>query len=137
MLDAGRSPILSCQQRDKVLLIGFSQGADVLPFVQKRLTPATRASIISAVALSISTRASFEFHLSNWLGPSGDVPTLPEVLRLGPERTLYVCGANDADALCPQLDPTTFHVASLPGDHHFDDAYDRLIEIIVGTLPAK
>jgi type IV secretory pathway VirJ component len=124
----------SSWKRDRVLLIGFSQGADVLPFVLNRVKPATRASISRAIALSISTKASFEFHLSNWLGPSGDVPTLPELQRLGKDDIVYVCGQRDTDALCPQLDPSAFNVVSLPGDHHFDDAYDELIEIILGTL---
>ncbi|MET0412926.1 MAG: AcvB/VirJ family lysyl-phosphatidylglycerol hydrolase [Polyangiaceae bacterium] len=123
----------STWKRDKVRLIGFSQGADVLPFIMNRFTPATRASITSAVALSISSKASFEFHLSNWLGPSGDAPTLPEMQRLGHDPVVYVCGQSDADAICPQLDPANFKLVSLPGDHHFDDAYDKLVEIILGT----
>lgn len=127
----------SAWKRDKVLLIGFSQGADVLPFIMNRLAPATRASITSAVALSISTKASFEFHLSNWLGPSGDVPTLPEMQRLGKDHIVYVCGQNDGDAICPQLDASAFRAIALPGDHHFDDAYDKLLEIILGTLGPK
>jgi type IV secretory pathway VirJ component len=127
----------STWKRDKVLLIGFSQGADVLPFVMNRFTPATRASIASAVALSISSKASFEFHLSNWLGPSGDASTLPEIQRLGRDPVVYVCGTSDGDAICPQLDPSAFQLVSLPGDHHFDDAYDKLVEIIVGTLTPK
>lgn len=121
-------------KRDKVLLIGFSQGADVLPFVLNRLAPRTRAAISSAVALSTSSKASFEFHVSNWLGSSGDVPTLPEMQRLGRERIVYVCGSRDGDAICPQLDPSAFHVVTLPGDHHFDDAYDELSDVILGTL---
>jgi len=123
----------STWKRDKVLMLGFSQGADVLPFVLNRVKPATRASITRTIALSISTKASFEFHLSNWLGPSGDAPTLPEMQRLGPHDITYVCGQSDGDAICPQLDPRTFDVVSLPGDHHFDGAYNKLIEIIMET----
>jgi type IV secretory pathway VirJ component len=120
-------------KRKRVVLIGFSQGADVLPFIVNRLPAATRASVASVVAMSISRKASFEFHLSNWLGSSGDLPTLPEMQRLG-QRPVYVCGKADADAICPELDPTTFHVITLPGSHHFDDAYETLTNIILESL---
>ena len=71
-------------KRPRVVLIGYSQGADVLPFILNRLLERTRSSIVATVALSLSTTATFEFHVRNWVGASGDRPTLPEVERLAP-----------------------------------------------------
>jgi type IV secretory pathway VirJ component len=123
--------------RPRVLLIGYSQGADVLPFLLNRLSPKTRSAIVSTVALSLSTTATFEFHLSNWVGTPGDRPTLPEVQRLAPGTLSCVYGRDDPDALCRQLDPAAFRSFELPGDHHFDGDYDRVAGIILDLLPWK
>jgi type IV secretory pathway VirJ component len=124
-------------KRRRVALIGFSQGADVLPFILNRLPVTTRSSIVSSVAMSISFKASFEFHLSNWLGASGEQPTLPEMQRLPRAAVVYVCGTADADAICPQLDPAAFQIISLPGSHHFNDDYERLSSIVLDSLTPR
>jgi type IV secretory pathway VirJ component len=50
-----------------ILLIGYSQGADILPFVVNRLPAATRADVRLVAMLGLGERAVFEFHLANWL----------------------------------------------------------------------
>jgi type IV secretory pathway VirJ component len=124
----------SAWKRKRVVLIGYSQGADVLPFIVNRLPESSRASLVSAVALSLSTSATFEFHISSWMGASGDRPTLPEMQALEHGPMVCVYGTDDKDALCPQLDPNTFRVIALPGTHHFNGDYDRLSTIILGTI---
>jgi type IV secretory pathway VirJ component len=124
----------SAWKRKRVVLIGYSQGADVLPFIVNRLSASSRASLVSAVALSLSTSATFEFHISSWMGASGDRPTLPEMLSLAHGPVVCVYGTDDKDALCPQLDPNTLRVIALPGSHDFNGDYDRLSSIVLGTL---
>jgi type IV secretory pathway VirJ component len=122
-------------RRRRVVLMGYSQGADVLPFILNRLPDGTRASVVSAVALSLSTTATFEFHVTNWIGASGDQPTLPEVQRLAHTRLVCVFGRDDRDALCPALQPDAYRIVELPGDHHFGGDYDRLTRIVLESLP--
>jgi type IV secretory pathway VirJ component len=121
-------------RRSRVLLIGYSQGADVLPFVLNRLPEQTRVSLVASVALSLSASAAFEFHVSNWIGASGDRPTAPELERLAPGALTCVAGKEDADAICSQLDPARFRLLELPGSHHFDGDYERLSSIVLETL---
>ena len=121
--------------RKRVVLLGFSQGADVLPFVLNRLPPPTRGSLVSAVTMAISTTATFEFHVSNWMGASGDRPTLPEMERLAHAGVVCIYGKEDGDSLCPRLDPNAFRVVELPGTHHFNGDYDRLSTTVLATLP--
>lgn len=119
--------------RDKVMLIGFSQGADVLPATINQLDADTRAALDRIVLLSVGKKADFEFHVSNWLGGGGDgLPIAPEVARLPTGKTLCVYGQDDDDALCPGL-PANDGVqkVKLPGDHHFNGDYDRLAEVIL------
>ena len=78
--------------RKDVVLIGYSQGADVLPFVVNRLPAQTRARVRLAAMLGLGERAVFEFRLANWLSPSDDdgLPIAPELQRMSDVRGLCV-----------------------------------------------
>ena len=88
-------------KRQSVLLIGFSQGADVLPFVVNRLPAATRERLRMVALLSLSQTAVFEFHLQNWLGGDEDaMPVEPELRKMKGVRALCVYGEDDEDSMC-------------------------------------
>ncbi|MBD8696174.1 virulence factor family protein [Stenotrophomonas sp. CFBP 13718] len=114
-------------QRPNLLLVGFSQGADVLPASINKLDPALRARVDLIALMSVGRTADFEFHVSNWLGSNDDgLPIAPEVAKLPAAKTLCIYGAKDTDALCPDLPPGSVRVLQLPGDHHFNGDHDRL-----------
>ncbi|MDR7193023.1 AcvB/VirJ family lysyl-phosphatidylglycerol hydrolase [Luteimonas terrae] len=119
-------------QRPRVLLIGYSQGADVLPFAVNRLPISTRATVAHTVLMGLGKRASFEFHLGNWLSAGDDdaLEIAPEVLRLSADRTLCIEGEGDSDATCASLPPGHVTVRTLPGGHHFGGDYARLADLI-------
>ena len=118
-----------------VILIGFSQGADVLPFALNRLPPASRRMVTQLVLLSPGQRASFEFHLDNWIHRDDDgLPLAPEIARLAANETLCVYGKDDEDAICPRLQPFQASLVALPGDHHFDGDYEALAARILARL---
>ena len=60
--------------KKRVLLIGYSQGADVLPFAVNRLPAATKAHVSLAAILGMSEHALFEFHVSSWISDSTSGP---------------------------------------------------------------
>ena len=123
-------------KRPRVLLIGYSQGADVLPFAVNRLPAASRAMIAQTVLMGLGEKASFEFHLSNWVGNSGDLPILPEASKLLAATTLCLYGQDDTDSICPKIPPGHVRAQSLAGGHHFDGAYDKLAEMILASADA-
>ena len=121
--------------RSEVLLVGYSQGADVLPFALNRLPPATRAKVRLTALLGPGQKASFEFHLTNWIGPSGDRPIAPEALKLSAANTLCIYGAAEKDSLCPELAPEHARAVALTGGHHFGGDYAALAALIVDAMP--
>jgi type IV secretory pathway VirJ component len=121
--------------RDEVVLVGYSQGADVLPFALNRLPPATRATVRLAALLGPGQKASFEFHVSNWLGASGDLPIAPEALKLSARDTLCLYGLDEKDSLCPELAPAHARALPLAGGHHFGGDYDALAARILAAVP--
>src|SRR5215471_6726055 len=71
---------LATWHAQRVLLIGYSFGADVLPFVVNRLPADLRSRIASVSLLGIDARASFEVHVAEWIGAAGGgPPTRPEL----------------------------------------------------------
>lgn len=121
-------------QRSEVILIGYSQGADVLPFALNRLPERTRALVRLTALLAPAQKASFEFKVSNWLGPSGDKPVLPEAQKLQAAHTLCVHGKDEKQSLCPLLAPLHARVVTLPGAHHFDGDYPGLAARILRAV---
>jgi type IV secretory pathway VirJ component len=120
--------------KQRVLLIGYSQGADVLPFAVNRLPEATRAHVALAAVLGLSEHALFEFHVSSWIsGSNSGRPTLPEVNRMTGMPVLCIYGEDERDSLCPKLDPNRFSVVKLKGGHHFDGDYAGLARQILSA----
>jgi type IV secretory pathway VirJ component len=118
--------------KSRVLLIGYSQGADVLPFAVNGLPAETRSLVSLVAVLGISAHALFEFHLSNWIGDDQSGPsTLPELRGLAGLPLLCVYGADEDDSPCTQLDATRATVVKLSGGHHFDGDYPGLARTIL------
>jgi type IV secretory pathway VirJ component len=123
--------------KKRVLLIGYSQGADVLPFAVNRLPQATKADVALTAILGMSEHALFEFHVSGWISDDASGPaTLPEVNRLTGMPVLCIYGEDEHDSLCPKLDPLKFKVVKVKGGHHFDGNYAGLAnEILSAAKP--
>jgi type IV secretory pathway VirJ component len=113
--------------KKRVLLIGYSQGADVLPFAVNRLPDATKSQVALMAILGMSEHALFEFHVSSWISDDNSGPlTLPEVNRITGMPVLCIYGEDEHDSLCPKLDARKFAVVRVKGGHHFDGNYAGL-----------
>src|SRR6185295_7378517 len=123
---------LAAWKREKVLLIGYSFGADVLPFLASRLPPDLLGRVELIGLIGASHMASFEFHLTDWLLGSRDGrPVLPEVRKLAGRRLLCIYGQKEDDTLCPNLGQDLGRAAQLPGGHHFGGAYETIAALLL------
>lgn len=115
-----------------VLLVGYSMGAEVLPFMVSRLPADLRARVRLVALLAPSRTASFEFHLSELLGGNqGDRPTAPEIERLRGLRVLCLYGSDDKNSVCPALPPGAATIVAVEGGHHFGRSYVGLADRIL------
>ncbi|HEY2678574.1 MAG TPA: AcvB/VirJ family lysyl-phosphatidylglycerol hydrolase [Steroidobacteraceae bacterium] len=128
---------LSRFAKKRVLLVGYSQGADVLPFAVNRLPAVTKSQVALLAIMGMSEHALFEFHVSSWISDDNSGPlTLPEVNRISGMPVLCVYGEDEHDSLCPKLDATRFKVVKLKGGHHFDGDYAALAgQILAAAKP--
>ena len=88
----------------RVILVGYSFGADVLPFLVNRLPSDALARVRSVALLGLSEAAAFEFRLASFLGGGGNslYATAPEVERLG-VPVVCVRSADEVDSECREL----------------------------------
>ena len=122
--------------RERIILAGYSHGADILPFAADRL-PADVASHVSLLAfLGLGTGASFQFHFADLLRDirrKTDLPILPELQKLRGHSMLCIYGTEEDHSACRDADSTLIARHPLPGDHHFDRAYATIAGIILAA----
>ena len=125
---------LRAWNKKEVLLVGYSLGADVLPFMANRLPADLLDHVREIVLLGPGRKTEFEFHLTEWLGNSGDTtakPVLPEVEKLRGRNIVCLYGAEETDSLCPLLGKSMATVMAMPGGHHFGGKYEPLSDLIL------
>jgi type IV secretory pathway VirJ component len=116
----------------RVMLVGYSFGADVLPFLLTRL-PSDIGSHVSKVALlGLSQTASFEFHVADWFGgtPTTTYRTVPEIEHLA-LPVLCVRGSDERGSACSSLTGSHVSVRTIGEGHHFGGEYRRVAEAIL------
>lgn len=103
----------------RVLLIGYSFGADVLPLLVNRLPADLRARVAGVALIGFSPDAVFEFHASEWVGivRGRRYPTLAEVRRLGDVPLLCIYGSGDRDEACGRLGMPNATVVAIASGH--------------------
>jgi type IV secretory pathway VirJ component len=114
--------------KDRVILVGYSHGADILPFVASRLPRDLRSRVELVAMLGLEPRANFEFHLADIMtemSHEGDLPVLPEVEKLRGLPLLCVEGVGEAHSLCSSLSPSLARVESRPGGHRISGSEGR------------
>jgi type IV secretory pathway VirJ component len=127
---------LSAWKKTSVILIGYSQGADVLPFIVKRVSAQARARTRLVVLLGLEPTAQFEFHLSTWLGGAdGGLPVKPELDGISSPPVMCIFGDGEKDSLCPELSKSRVRIVRVDGGHHFGGDYERLSRLILKELP--
>jgi type IV secretory pathway VirJ component len=125
---------LTALGKQHVVLIGYSQGADVLPFAVNRLNSDVRSHVALTAIMGMSEHALFEFHMTSWVADDESGPaTLPEVDKITDIPVLCVYGESESDSLCPHLDPHKVTLVKLKGGHHFDGNYAALAHTILAA----
>jgi type IV secretory pathway VirJ component len=120
-------------KKDKVLLIGYSRGADVLPFMASRLPDDLRPSVQLIALLGLEPTIDFRYR-PFWMlhfHREAQFPVRPEVEKLRGENVVCVYGERESDSPCPQLDPASFKLVREPGSHHFAGQYKSVADVIL------
>ena len=129
---------LPAWNRTRAVLIGYSLGADVLPFMMNRLSEDMQAVVGTIVLMGPSDSVEFEFHMMDWLGraPGRDaLPVIPEIRKIRRDvRILCVHGEKDEAQICGAIDPGRVLSVPVPGGHRMGGSYGPVASAILAAL---
>jgi type IV secretory pathway VirJ component len=131
------STYMTAWHASKILLIGYSLGADVLPFAYNRLPEALQRSVVLVSLLGVEEKADFRVTVGGWLQlPPGDdaLPTAPEIARIPPRLVQCFYGADEKHSACPGLAGKGIALIRTAGAHHFDGDYNALERRILAPV---
>lgn len=126
-------------KRDRVMVIGYSRGADVLPFLLSRLPADLRSTIDVVALLGLEATIDFRYHAS-WVPgyhpKEQQFAVQPELEKLRGMRILCVYGEKEKSSLCRTLDPDLAIAIRTPGSHHFAGKYGSIADEILAAASA-
>jgi type IV secretory pathway VirJ component len=131
---------LKAWSKKEFILLGYSRGADVLPFMANRLSKDLRNRVRLIALLGPGEAVGFEFHVKEWIAaPSGRQaqPVLPELEKLRGTKILCFCGKKEPDSLCRKIDEGLGRTFVLPGAHHFGGQYEAIAQTIIKEAEAS
>lgn len=105
-----------------IILAGYSQGADVIPFVVNRFSPKLRSEIKLAALIGIAKQADFKIGFLDFLtgGYSANaLGTSQEIQGMRDIPILCVFGEKDRDTLCHELSGDGIECRKIRGGHFF------------------
>ena len=114
---------LAAWGKSTIILVGYSFGANVAPFIQNRLPADLQAKVKSMVLLSPDPRGDFEIHVAGMLGKGGGpYDVAAEVRSLHYTPVTCVTGEQEGNEMQSALQGAA-HVRfeKIPGSHHYDN----------------
>ncbi len=120
--------------KKQVILIGYSFGADVLPFIANNVSAETQQKISLIALLGMGKTAAFEFRLSSWMNADKNPDRLlisPEIEKMKWAKSICIYGIADTAANCLPVETHGVKAIRMSGDHHFDEKYEELVKHII------
>lgn len=119
--------------KESFMLMGYSLGSEIVPFIVTRLTEPLKSKVKSAVLLSPEINTDFEIHISNMLGMGNRQNTYnvtDEIIKMQTVTTLVIFGEGERTKVPELLKGTSVKVSLIPGDHH----YKFNVPLIIRTM---
>ena len=108
--------------KTKFIIIGYSQGAEIVPFLVTHFPDGLKSGVISAVMLSPATTTDFEIHITNMIGLGSRQNTysvIDEINKMPKITTLCIFGDGERTNIPGLLKGTLVKISLIPGDHHY------------------
>lgn len=133
--------ILTYQQlwkKKKILLIGYSFGADVMPFVFNHLNKEQTAAIVNISLLSPSTHTDFEIHILGLFGAdSGGESVSNAINKITAKPITLIFGSEEKGFPEKALTNKNYSIIKLSGGHHYDGDEANVADTILKQLPLE
>ena len=120
---------LKAWHKSRAILVGYSQGGDVIPFMVSRMPESLRSKIALIALVGPDGGAQFDLHPDGWISnrpATPEIPVAPEVGKLKGTRVLCIYGVKEDKSMCRSLPAGNATVVELPGDHGFEGDAPKL-----------
>ncbi len=125
-------------QATHVALIGYSFGADILPFLYERLEVDTRQRVILLSMLGLAENANFSIAVTGWLGMAPAIhPTAVPLAEIDPSLLQCVQGSEEEQSGCVYVAQLGGERIVIVGGHHFDGDYRGLARRIQAAIDVR
>lgn len=125
---------------DSAVVVGYSRGADIAPFVVNGLPADLRGRVSAIAMLGLATTVNFEFHMMDLIKDTPratDLAVMPELQRLRGLPMLCVYGTDEASSGCRDAPDGLLRKEARPGGHHFDGNQDALLDLILRLIGVR
>ncbi|WP_194269408.1 AcvB/VirJ family lysyl-phosphatidylglycerol hydrolase [Tritonibacter litoralis] len=122
--------------RTKVMLLGFSLGANTVPFAARHLSQNMRERLLGVGLIAPETHTGFEIVVGGWLGQrTGAIEVAPAIQSLSahlpPERILCLHGRKETVSACPVAQVPGMQRVVFDGGHHMGNDHDGVARQLV------
>jgi len=120
-------------KKTRVYMVGYSLGADVLPFIVTRLPEHLRKAVMGMTLIGLAPYTEFQFHITDWLtpvSPSTGHPVLPELRKLAGLPILCIFGTDEPDSLAAQMKEPGIITKEVDSGHMFIGKHPLLVTLL-------
>lgn len=110
------------------ILVGYSFGADILPFVINQLTDSLKEKLVSVILLSPSISTGLHIHKDNKIR-SMDV--LAEINKMNLIKTTIIFGSTENTFPLKEISLKNYSNEILPGGHHYEGNVSAVAKVVM------
>ena len=120
---------LAKQQTKHIVFIGYSFGADVIPFMEQHLSSDVLQALQRTLLISPNQKTDFEIHLFDDLDIYGGQSVPNEISRITMPVTI-VFGTNEKGFAIKRTNAMIPQIVRIAGDHHYNGNIAELVRLL-------
>lgn len=123
--------LMLSRQNHQLFIVGYSFGADAVPFIINRIDPFVKKNVRSIVLLEPSVSTDLEIHIADILGRSStkrNLDVVAEINRIEGVKTSVVLGDDEAEFPVKKITLKNFNKKYLSGGHHFSGNAEQVVK---------
>ncbi|GAC1425156.1 MAG: hypothetical protein NVS9B7_06200 [Flavisolibacter sp.] len=118
-----------------IVLIGYSFGADVVPFIQNSFPPTVSVLLQQTILMSPSKKTDFEVHVLGMMGlASNKGKNVAEEINKMTKPVTLIFGNDENDFPLQGHPSQNIHIIKLLGGHHYDGNVEEVIRKIMESI---
>ncbi len=124
------------RKNQQIVMIGYSFGADVLPFILKGISKNIDDKILVSFLMASSGNTDFEIHWADIFGGNTKrrLDVVAEINKLTDEKIVIISASDDKTLAVNNITLKRFTHEVLPGGHHFDGDTQEIVKVILNDM---